>query len=627
MEVLTSVMFKSRITILIILIVVIGNLAGISQQNEETKKILILFSLSPAQPAYHPILDGIRLKITEKYGDSYDLHLEYLDIENHKDTSDTKERFDTFNDKYREIKLDLLICVGRNAVQPIQKYAASYFLNLPVISIDLDFSNFGLNTNLHLNEQTTVIGLKFNIEKTLSTAFSLFPDASSVYFVGGTSKFDQFMMSIATAAAQRVGMNKKIIPLTNLSMDRILQQVKRLPDSSIVFVPSFNADVKLVPYHNPEAIRLISKTANSPVFAYSDMGFGVGAFGGYLLSFKNVGLLSGEIANQILNGKNPNSIKVSEQDYYEYVFDWRQLKRWNMVNSDLIPAGSTFMHEDISFVDKYKWVGGIVLLFIVLQTLLIANLIRLNRNQKLMTRKIIETENKYRVFIHEDRSLRLGQLSASLSHELNQPLTAILSNAQAGINFINSNEATPDLLKEIFQKIVDNDKRGAAILSSIRGMLKLESREKEKVNVNKMIEEVAAVYQSEANKKEHKLNISLSDEQIFVLADRIQIQQVLLNLIFNASQSMDKGGTRTNAITITQTIDGNNVIISVRDYGHGIDDSINDKLFKPFVTLKKDGMGIGLAICRSIIEDHNGKIWAESMPDGGAKFSFSLKTV
>jgi two-component system, LuxR family, sensor kinase FixL len=120
----------------------------------------------------------------------------------------------------------------------------------------------------------------------------------------------------------------------------------------------------------------------------------------------------------------------------------------------------------------------------VLQSLLIANLIRLNRNQKLMTKKIIETENKYREFLHEDRSLRLGQLTASLSHELNQPLTAILSNAQAGINFVNSNEATPELLKEIFQKIVDNDKRGASILSSIRGMLKLESREKEKVNVN-----------------------------------------------------------------------------------------------------------------------------------------------
>ncbi len=110
-------------------------------------------------------------------------------------------------------------------------------------------------------------------------------------------------------------------------------------------------------------------------------------------------------------------------------------------------------------------------------------------------------------------------------------------------------------------------------------------------------------------------------------ADRIQIQQVLLNLIFNASQSMERAGTRTNAISITQVIDEDNVIISVRDYGAGIDESIKEKLFKPFVTLKKEGMGVGLSICRSIIDDHDGKIWAENMTDGGAKFSFSLKII
>jgi signal transduction histidine kinase len=166
------------------------------------------------------------------------------------------------------------------------------------------------------------------------------------------------------------------------------------------------------------------------------------------------------------------------------------------VNSELIPAGSTIINEEISFVDRYKWIGGVVLLFLVMQTLLIANLVRLNRNQKLMTRKVIETENRYREFLHEDRSLRLGQLTASLSHELNQPLTAILSNAQAAINFINSNEATPDLLKQILQRIVDNDKRGASILSSIRGMMKLESRQKEKTDLNSLIQEVVDVFRS-----------------------------------------------------------------------------------------------------------------------------------
>ncbi|MCU0332933.1 MAG: HAMP domain-containing histidine kinase [Ignavibacteriaceae bacterium] len=242
-----------------------------------------------------------------------------------------------------------------------------------------------------------------------------------------------------------------------------------------------------------------------------------------------------------------------------------------------------------------------------------------------MTKKVIETEKKYREFLHEDRSLRLGQLSASLSHELNQPLTAILSTAQAGINFINSNEATPDLLKQIFQKIVENDKRGASILSSIRGMMKIESREKEKTDINALINEVAAVYKNEASMQGIQFNVRLLDEPVYIFADGIQIQQVLLNLIFNASQSMEKINASKKEISISNIINDTDVIVSVSDRGTGINESEKEKLFKPFITSKKEGTGVGLVICRSIIEDHEGKIWAENIPEGGAKFSFSLR--
>jgi signal transduction histidine kinase len=367
--------------------------------------------------------------------------------------------------------------------------------------------------------------------------------------------------------------------------------------------------------------------ANVPVFAYSDMGFGDGAVGGYILSFEKVGLLSGVFAVKILEGANPNSLSVTEQDYYDYVFDWRQLKRWNIADSDLITEKSTILFEEVNFIYEYKWILGAVLLFLVLQSMMIANLIRLNRNQKLMTKKVIETENRYREFLHEDRSLRLGQLTASLSHELNQPLTAILSTAQAGINFINSNEATPELLKQIFQKIVENDKRGASILSSIRGMMKLERRKKEKTDINSLVNEVAAVYKNEASMYGIRLNVRLLDEPVYIFADGIQIQQVLLNLIFNASQSMEKINDSNKVITISNYINNTDVIVSVSDRGTGVDEAEKDKLFKPFITSKKEGTGIGLVICRSIIEDHDGKIWAENIPDGGAKFSFSLNII
>ena len=617
-------MLKIKIIAFVILFVLISTPFGNSQQTKVKKTVLIICGLSPTQPAYRLILGGIRQKLTEQFGDQYSLHTEYLETENYPKDNYPKEKFDIYNEKYREIKLDLLICVGRNAIGTIQKYAEDYLLDLPTVSIDFDFSNYGIKSDLRLNEQTAVIGIKFNFDNSLTTALSLFPETTTVYFVGGTTPFDKFLMSLAKEASKKINNEKETIFITDASMDKILHQVQSLPAGSLIFVPSFNTDLKMVTYHNPEAIRLISTNASAPVFAYSDMGLGDGEVGGYIISFERTGLLSGEYAVKILNGANPNSFSATEKDYYDYVFDWRQLKRWNLVDSDLIPAGSTILFEETNIIDKYKWVGGLVLLFVVLQTLLIANLIRLIRKQKLMTQKIIETEGKYRNFLHEDRSLRLGQLTASLSHELNQPLTAILSTAQAGINFINSNEANPELLKQILQKIVDNDKRTASILSSIRGMLKLEYREKEKVNLNLLFDDIIAVYKSEASKYNIEINTSLPFEPVYVKADSVQIEQVILNLINNAAHSLQKNNTINKLITVSLSNNDDNVIVSVEDNGSGIDKSIKEKLFRPFVTSKEEGTGIGLVICRTIIEDHGGKIWADNLPDSGAKFSFSL---
>ena len=491
--------------------------------------------------------------------------------------------------------------------------------------MDLDFSDYGFVPDMRFNDKTTIVNMKIDPAKSIAFDIKLFPEISSIYFLAGISPLDKLFLAIGREWAEKNLLDKKVTYVTDLKMREILKMVRQLPEKSVVFAGSFNLDADSVEYNNPEAIRLISSQSNSPVFGYSEMGIGGGPIGGYIASFEKVGQFVGKSAVKILYGADPNSFKITERDYYEYVFDWRQLKKWNLVNSDLIPTGSTIMYEDISFVDRYKWVGGLVLLFIVLQTLLIANLIRLNKNQKVMTKKIIDTENRYKDFLHQDRSLRLGQLTASLSHEINQPLTAILSNAQAGIRFIDSGEGDLKLLKQIFQKIVESDKRGASIVRSIRGMMKPEVSEKRKVELNNLINEVIAVYQNETSRNNIKIKTNLWMEPIFVLGDRIQIQQVLLNLISNASHSLKKVTHSNQIITISSSLLDNEAFVTVRDNGSGIDAEIKEKLFEPFVTSKNTGMGIGLTISQSIVEDHQGKIWAENLPESGAEFSFTLK--
>lgn len=620
-----KMLLKQLMLTVFALLVAVNQLFPHDVKPVHNKSILILFSMQPTTPAYRAILAGIRSKLTDEFGDNFNLHTEYLETDRYPKGAYPKEKIDPYNVKYRDVHPDLLICVGIDIVSILKSFAEDYLKNLPTVSIDYDFSNSGTSWDICLNDKTTIIPLINEVGKSLSTILQLFPEADSIYFISGNSFLDQLQHHASKQEMAKYKERGKAIFITNVSMDDVLRKVRHLPDNSIVIVTSFNVDSKRVPYYNPESIRLISKSANVPVFGITSMGFGDGAVGGYLLNFDKVGLIAGEAAVKILNGANPTSIKYSEKDYYEYLFDWRELKHWNILGSNKIPADSKILFEEVHFFGKYRWIIFGVVLFLILQTMLIFNLVRLNRKQKLMTLQIIETENKYRELIREDRILRTGELTASLSHELNQPLTSILSNAQAGLRFIDTNRFTPDLLKEILQNIVEDDKRTAAMLSSIRGMMKLEKREKELLNLNLLVGEVVAIFRSEAARHGIKLHVEVPEEPVYILADATQIQQVILNFAVNAIQSIETSCTENRIIIITEFVNSDDVTVSVRDFGTGIADSVKDRLFKPFVTSKKDGLGIGLSISQSIIQDHQGQILAENKPDGGAQFSFNLK--
>jgi signal transduction histidine kinase len=618
-------MLYSRKILFVFLIFFLVKPCAFSEGARPGKNILILYSFNPTRPGYQIITDGIRSQLTNAYGDAYNLHMEYMETERYPKNEYPEDRFELYNEKYRDVKLDLLICVGIDLVTAVRQHAGDHLKSLPTVTLDYDFSDIGYQIETSLNDKTAEIQFKVNAWKSISTALSIFPDTRSVCFICGISIPDRLMCDLTMKAAQNIDPDIKVDFLENITMDEVLKKVRHLPENSIIMIPNFNTDSKQVTYFNPEAVRLISQATSAPVFTFTDMGIGDGAIGGYILSFEKVGLLGGEVAVKILNGADPNSFYITEKDYYEYCFDWRALKQWNLIGSELIPKESIIKYEEISFLQKYRWIIIIASLFLLLQTLLIINLVYLNRKQKMVTRQLIDSDNRFRELVREDRILSLGQLTASLSHELNQPLTAILSTAQAGIRFLDSNNADPEMLKEIFQNIVEDDKRTASILSSIRGLMKLEQREKEKVNLNTLIEEMASIYKSEAVEKKIKLDINLTDQPVFIEADGIQIQQVLLNLFTNATQAIEKAGTRNRAIIISEFTDNDVVTVTVRDFGEGIDESMKDKIFKPFETSRKEGTGIGLAISHTIIVNHQGKIWAENIPGGGASFSFSLK--
>jgi C4-dicarboxylate-specific signal transduction histidine kinase len=238
-------------------------------------------------------------------------------------------------------------------------------------------------------------------------------------------------------------------------------------------------------------------------------------------------------------------------------------------------------------------------------------------------------ERRYREMQMElarvNRVETIGQLTASISHEVNQPLAAVRNNLTAALNFL---DRTPPDLVEVREALAcavkDND-RASTVVGRIRALMQKAPTRTDSVDLNEAVREVLELTRGEALKNGVSVRTQLSDGLPLIQGDRVQLQQVVLNLILNAVQAMDAvtNGTREVLITTSRTA-ANAVCLGVQDTGPGLSAETLPRLFEPFYTTRPGGMGMGLAICRSIIEAHGGRLWATGCELRGALFQFTI---
>jgi two-component system sensor kinase FixL len=227
---------------------------------------------------------------------------------------------------------------------------------------------------------------------------------------------------------------------------------------------------------------------------------------------------------------------------------------------------------------------------------------------------------------HLSRVTMLGELSGSLAHELNQPLTAILSNAQAAQRFLAEDDVDLAELREILNDIVAEDKRAGEVIQRLRLLLKKGDAQQHSsdININDVVQDVLKLMRNDFINQNVAVNTELAPNLPTVTGDRIQLQQVLLNLVLNGCEAMTDCDRSECELRVVTHLAKDAVRVSVRDGGGSIPEEKMEHVFDPFFTTKDEGMGLGLSICRTIIKTHRGKIWATNNPDRGATFHFEL---
>jgi signal transduction histidine kinase len=230
-------------------------------------------------------------------------------------------------------------------------------------------------------------------------------------------------------------------------------------------------------------------------------------------------------------------------------------------------------------------------------------------------------------FAQATRLTTMGEMAASIAHEVNQPLAAIVANANAGLRWLTN--PAPDLgkVQAILQRVVRDGHRASDVVGSVRAMIKRDVQQKALLQVNELITDVIGLLQADIQSERITLELELARSAASVLADRVQLQQVILNLITNAIDAMRASHDVPRLLRIkTGIAEANGLLISVADSGTGIDAKDRDRIFDPFFTTKPRGMGLGLSICRSIIEAHGGRLWATPGDPRGTVFQFTLPT-
>jgi signal transduction histidine kinase len=513
--------------------------------------------------------------------------------------------------------LDLIVSIGAPAAAFVQRHRQRLFAATPMVFTAVDQRRVQYSS---LTANDAVVALRINYLSAFENILQVLPDTKDVIVVVGTSPIEKFWKEAIGKEVEPLANQIKLSWTDELSFETLLKQASALPPHTAIFWELMIVDAAGVVHEGDVPLTRLHAVATAPIFSYDESFFGSAIVGGPLLLAADTGRQTAAAAIRILNGERPGEIRPPPVQFASPVFDWREMQRWGISEKNL-PPGSEIRFRNPTAWEQYRAYILAVIAAILIQFALISWLLYEHWRRQ---RAEILARNTLSELTQVNRMATVGQLSASIAHEVRQPLAAILANAQAAVRWLE--KANVKEVRESLNGIVSEGHRASDIITNLRAMFKHDVQEKTLVDINKLVLSVLALVRIDLQKHEIELRTKLDDQIPQVLGNQVQLQQVILNLVMNAIESMSSVQARVLRIK-TELSQSNTVHVSIEDTGTGIKSADVARLFKPMFTTKERGMGMGLSICQSIIESHDGRIWVSPRANEGSIFQFELPTV
>jgi signal transduction histidine kinase len=513
--------------------------------------------------------------------------------------------------------LDLIVSIGAPAADFVQRNRQRLFASTPMVLMAVDQRRVQYS-NLTAND--AVVAVKINYLSAFENILRVLPDTKDVIVVVGASPIEKFWKEAIGKEVEPLASRIKLSWTDELSFEALLKQASALPPHTAIFWELMIVDAAGVVHEGDVPITKLHAVANAPIFSYDESFFGSAIVGGPLLLVADSSRQAAAVAIRILGGEKPDEIRTPPVQFASPVFDWRQMQRWGISESSL-PPGSNILFRNPTAWEQYRAYILAITAAILIQAALIFWLLYEHWRRQ---RAEILARNTLSELTHVNRMATVSQLSASIAHEVRQPLASVITNAQAALRWLE--KANVEEVRGGLDGIVSEAFRASDIVTNLRAMFRHDVQEKSPLDINKLVSSVLALVVVDLQKHEIELQTQLDNRIPQVLGSQVQLQQVILNLVMNAIEAMSSMETRVLRIK-TELSQSNTVHVSIEDTGTGIKPSDVARVFKPMFTTKARGMGMGLSICQSIIENHDGRIWVSPGVNGGSIFQFELPTI